>query len=282
MNLSTSCRLFGISRQAIYKQEQADVQKQVILSKVKAIVRQRRMDMPRLGTRKLYYLLKETFHDNDIKIGRDRLFDFLRASHMLIKPRKNYTKTTWSKHWLRKHPNLVKEYRPALPEELWVSDITYVKTKKQNCFVSLITDAYSRKIMGYYVSDDLKAESVMQALKMAVSDRVYRHELIHHSDRGIQYCAEPYQQLLNKFDLKCSMTDGYDCYQNALAERMNGILKHEFLINTPQDIDQLKKMVAQSVNIYNNQRPHLSLNMKTPNQKHKEKSLIDESIRDII
>lgn len=281
MNLSISCRLLGISRQAIYKQEQAAVSKQLVLSKVKAIVRHQRMEMPRLGTRKLYYLLDNEFCNNGLKIGRDKLFEFLRVAHMLIKPRKNYTKTTWSKHWLRKHPNLVKNNIVSKAEQLWVSDITYVKTRKHNCFVSLVTDAYSRRIMGYHVSEDLKAESVMQALKMAVADRVYRHELIHHSDRGIQYCAEPYQQLLTKHGLRCSMTDGYDCYQNALAERMNGILKHEFLLNTPADSSQLKTMVAQSVNIYNSKRPHLSLKMKTPDMIHKEKSLIDSSTRDI-
>lgn len=281
MNLSISCRLLGISRQAIYKQEQAAISKQLVLSKVKAIVRHQRMEMPRLGTRKLYYLLDKEFRDNGLKIGRDKLFEFLRVAHMLIEPRKNYTKTTWSKHWLRKHPNLVKDSIVGKAEQLWVSDITYVKTKKHNCFVSLVTDAYSRRIMGYHVSEDLKAESVMRALKMAVADRVYRHELIHHSDRGIQYCAEPYQQLLIKHGLKCSMTDGYDCYQNALAERMNGILKHEFLLSTPADSSQLKTMVAQSVNIYNSKRPHLSLKMKTPDMIHKEKSLIDSSTRDI-
>lgn len=280
MNLSNACRLFGISRQAIYKREHADVKKQRTMSKVTAIVRYQRKDMPRIGTRKLYYLLEQEFKANGIKIGRDRLFDFLRTSHMLIKPAKNYTKTTWSKHWLRKHPNLAKNEVINKAEQLWVSDITYVKTCKENCFLSLVTDAYSRRIMGYYVSDDLKAESVMQALKMAVGNRIYNHDLIHHSDRGIQYCAEPYQDLLKKHGLRCSMTDGYDCYQNALAERMNGILKHEFILNTPEDISQLRKIVAQSINIYNRKRPHLSLKMKTPNQIHKEKSLTETSIRD--
>lgn len=282
MNLSTACRLFGISRQALYKAEQADIKRQGILSEVTTMVRSRRMDMPRIGTRKLYYLLKEDFKQNSLKIGRDKLFDFLRAGHLLVKPRKSYTKTTWSKHWLHKHPNWVKECHIDKAEQLWVSDITYIKTKEQNCYLSLVTDAYSRRIMGYHVSEDLKTESVIQALKMAVDDRVYRHSLIHHSDRGLQYCAEPYQQQLKKNGIKCSMTDGYDCYQNALAERINGILKNEFLLHIPDNIKQLKTMVRQSVNIYNEKRPHLSLNMNTPNQKHKEKSLIDESIRDNI
>ena len=270
MTLSCSCRLFGISRQAIYKQEKVYKERTVVLSQVKAMVRSRRMDMPRLGTRKLYFLLKEQFHSQRIKIGRDRLFDFLRNEHMLIKPKKSYTKTTWSKHWLRKHPNLIKDVNPTLPEQLWVSDITYLKTRKDNCYLSLVTDAFSRRIMGYHLSDDLKADSVVKALKMAVADRVYSHELIHHSDRGLQYCSEPYQLILHVNNIRCSMTDGYDCYQNALAERMNGILKEEFLFPVVENMEQLKIMVKQSIDIYNSKRPHLSLDMKTPDQVHKQ------------
>lgn len=280
MSLTTACRLFGVSRQAVYKQEKSYEQKSGTLARVKAMVRSQRLDMPRIGTRKLYYLLKRDFVQSDIKIGRDGLFDCLRREHMLIKPLKNYTKTTWSKHWLHKHPNLAKAMTVNGAEQLWVSDITYIKTKAQNCYLSLVTDAYSRRIMGYHVSEDLKTEGVMQALKMAVADRVYKHTLVHHSDRGLQYCAEPYQQLLRLHGITCSMTDGYDCYQNALAERINGILKNEFLLQTPSDITQLRTMVKQTVTIYNSKRPHLSLNMKTPNQIHKEKSLTENSIRD--
>lgn len=208
MSLSTACRLFGISRQAIYKKELSNAHRQIVLTKVKAIVTYKRMIMPRIGTRKLYYLLKQDFIENRIKIGRDKLFDCLKKSHMLIRPRKNYTKTTWSKHWLYKHPNLVKNMTVSMPEQLWVSDITYLRTKSQGCYLSMVTDVYSRKIMGYYVSSDLKTEGVLEALKMAASDRVYRHGLIHHSDRGLQYCAEPYQQHLQANGIRCSMTDG--------------------------------------------------------------------------
>jgi len=280
MSLSASCRLFGISRQAIYKRQKAHEQKGVVYSQIKAMVGDKRMSMPRLGTRKLYHILKADFKANNIKIGRDGLFNLLKNAHMLISPMKSYTRTTWSKHWLHKHPNLAKTMIVNQAEQLWVSDITYIKTKTQNCYLSLVTDAYSRKIVGYYVSEDLKTEGMVQALKMAISDRVYNHPLVHHSDRGIQYCAEPYQQLLCKHEIKCSMTDGYDCYQNALAERINGILKNEFLLYVPSDIDQLRTMVKQSISIYNDKRPHLSLNMKTPNQVHNEKSLTKNSIRD--
>ena len=246
----------------------------MIAAKVKAMVRTQRMSMPRLGTRKLYHLLKSDFARNNIKMGRDGLFECLKREHMLIKPVRSYTKTTQSRHWLYKHKNLVSKMCVDRPEQLWVSDITYIRTKAQNCYLSLVTDAYSRRIMGYHVSVDLKTESVMEALKMAVADKVYRGDLIHHSDRGIQYCAEPYQQLLQANGIICSMTDGYDCYQNALAERMNGILKNEFLLQTPADVSQLQTMVKQSVDTYNNKRPHLSLQMGIPNQKHKEKTLI--------
>lgn len=272
MNLSCACRLFGISRQAIYKQEKAGKERAVVLSQVKAMVRNQRMTMPRLGTRKLYFLLGGQFRSLGLKIGRDGLFKFLRNEHMLVRPKKSYTKTTWSKHWLHKHPNLIKEIAPTAPEQLWVSDITYLKTKNDNCYLSLVTDAFSRRIMGYHLSDDLKADSVAKALNMAVSGRVYSHDLIHHSDRGLQYCSEPYQQILINNKIQCSMTDGYDCYQNALAERINGILKEEFLFPLADNINQLKAMVKQSIDIYNSKRPHLSLDMQTPNQVHKQKS----------
>lgn len=280
MSISASCRLFGISRQAIYKQENRYIQKMVVLSKVKVMVRSQRMNMPRIGTRKLYYLLKQDFKYSGIKIGRDGLFDYMRKEHMLIRPQKTYTRTTWSKHWLFKHPNLMKQMVVDKAEQLWVSDITYIKTKAQSCYLSLITDAYSRRIIGHYVSPYLRTEGVMEALKMAVADRVYRHELIHHSDRGIQYCAEPYQQILRDNGIKCSMTDGYDCYQNAMAERMNGIIKNEFLVNLAADIEQLKIMVKQSIDIYNKRRPHLSLAMKTPYQIHTENRSAEQFIKD--
>ena len=280
MSLSAACRIFGISRQAVYQQESRYAGKQLTLFQVRTMVRAQRMSMPRIGTRKLYYLLKHELISKGIKMGRDGLFGCLRSEHMLIKPLKNYTKTTWSRHWLYKHPNLMKTTTVDKAEQLWVSDITYIRTQAQSCYLSLITDAYSRRIVGYYVSPDLRTEGVMEALKMAVADRVYRHPLVHHSDRGVQYCAEPYQQILKDNGIRCSMTDGYDCYQNALAERMNGIIKNEFLVQEAADIEQLKKMVRQSVDTYNERRPHLSLNMNTPNKIHKEKSLPGSATKD--
>ena len=227
-----------------------------------------RIRMPRIGARKLYYLLKDEFVRRNIKIGRDAFFDYLRSESMLIRRRKNYTKTTFSKHWLRKYPNLLQEVKIKRPEQVFVSDITYLKSTAGTHYLSLITDAFSRKIVGYYLSNDMNAESVAKALIMAIRQRTTNQTLIHHSDRGLQYCSSIYQEILSNNHIQPSMTEGYDCYQNALAERMNGILKQEFLFNQCRNIVELKKLVKESVDIYNNDRPHLSLNMKTPNFIH--------------
>lgn len=233
------------------------------------LVLRQRIYMPRVGTRKLYKLLEEDLRNNGLKMGRDKLFSYLRHLHLLVKPLKSYTKTTNSKHWMHKHPNLVKDFKPQEPEQLWVSDITYIQTVHKTCYISLVTDAYSRKIMGYCLSEDLRSEHMAKALKMAIRNKKSNYKTIHHSDRGLQYCSGHYQAILNANNLVCSMTDGYDCYQNALAERMNGILKMEFLIEKYPDYNVLKKSLDQSIISYNNRRPHLSLNYKTPNQVHK-------------
>lgn len=273
MSLSRCCGLFGMSRQAIYQSQKRSLARSKQLSQVKYLVQQVRKDMPRLGTRKLYFLLKEEFDDQGIKIGRDALFDYLRSESLLIKPKKNYTKTTNSKHWLRKHPNLMKDTNPSRPEEFFVSDITYIKSRERTHYLSLVTDAYSRKIMGYHLSDDMSAENVVKAIKMATHNRKTTKNLIHHSDRGLQYCSSIYQSELKKHQIIPSMTDGYDCYQNAIAERINGILKGEFLINICNNGKELKKLIEQSIETYNNKRPHWSLNLKTPNFIHNKKSL---------
>jgi len=266
--------MFGISRQAFYQKQQREARRLNELQQVKSLVVNKRRVMPRLGTRKLHYLIADELRELGIKIGRDGLFDFLRSEQLLVKRRKSYTKTTMSKHWLHKHPNLLKTITPVRSEEVWVSDITYVPTRQGNTYLSLITDAYSRKIVGYHLSEDMKTESVAKALKMASKNRKTRLPLIHHSDRGLQYCAAEYQQILKADEITPSMTDGYDCYQNAMAERINGILKDEFLLTTCTDIEQLDKVIKQSIFIYNNNRPHLNLNYKTPTFIH-EKSLAE-------
>lgn len=263
--MSRTCRLFGVSRQAVYQQEARYLAREEELLKVKQLVERQRTIMPRLGTRKLYFLLEQSFNENGIKIGRDAFFAYLKREKMLVKPMKNYTKTTFSKHWLRKHPNLLKDINIYRTEQVFVSDITYLKSKERTHYLSLVTDVYSRKIVGYHLSDDMSAENVVKALKMAIKNRKTNLQLIHHSDRGLQYCSQVYQNELNKNNIIASMTDGYDCYQNALAERINGILKQEFLFYRCKSGSQLNQLIRESVECYNTRRPHLSLNMKTPN-----------------
>ena len=262
----------GISRQAIYQREKrADVRLNE-LAPVKEMVMKVRRFMPRLGTRKLYYLIQPLLGEQGIKLGRDALFDYLRQAGLLVKPRKNYTKTTFSRHWMRKHPNLLEAVCVDQPEKVFVSDITYLESDEGVHYLSLVTDACSRKIMGYEVSREMKASDVVKALNMAVGTRRYTTPLIHHSDRGSQYCSSEYQKVLQEAGITPSMTEGYDCYQNALAERVNGILKQEFLLYKCKSFADLQVLVGQSVDIYNRLRPHLSLGMKTPEEAHEKAS----------
>ena len=228
--------------------------------------------MPRLGTRKLYFLLKPKLEQLGIKIGRDGLFDYLRKNNLLVKPKRSYTKTTYSRHWMKKHPNLFQGLAVKRPEQVFVSDITYVESDEGVHYLSLVTDASSRKIMGHELSYEMKASDTVKALERAIKNRQSTLPLLHHSDRGSQYCSALYQDVLNKHQIKPSMTDGYDCYQNALAERINGILKHEFLIYRCKTFEDLQVLVKESVDVYNQLRPHLSLGMKTPNEVHKKAS----------
>ncbi|GAB7218761.1 hypothetical protein VcTj87_05820 [Vibrio comitans] len=242
--------------------------RQTELEPVRQMVLELRRYMPRLGTRKLYFLLKPKFIAQGIKLGRDAFFDYLREELLLVRPKRSYTKTTNSKHWMKKHPNRLKDFAPHRPEQVLVSDITYVQSREGTHYLSLVTDAFSRKIMGYELSDEMKTTDVVKALDMAIGKRRYDTPCIHHSDRGLQYCSGLYQGRLKSGNMVASMTDGYDCYQNALAERVNGILKQEFLLETCQNITELEKLVSESVLIYNSIRPHLSLGMKTPNEVH--------------
>lgn len=272
--------MFGISRQALYQQRRRDALRQQELVQLKARILEIRRRMPRIGTRKLYYLLQQDLTAMNMKIGRDALFSYLRTERLLIRPVKSYTKTTFSKHWLHKHSNHLKEMNIYRPEQVFVSDITYIKSAERTHYLSLVTDAYSRKIVGYKLSDDMGTENVVQALKMAIANRKTKLPLIHHSDRGLQYCSQLYQGVLSQNNITPSMTDGYDCYQNALAERINGILKQEFLLYKCKTTEQLEQLVKESVEIYNSDRPHLSLQMKTPNFVH-EKTCEDILTRSI-
>ena len=262
----------GISRQAYYQGCAAETNVANEHLQVLTLVREQRMVQPRVGTRKLHYLLKSSMTERHIKMGRDSLFKLLRKARLLVLPSRSYHKTTNSHHRFYKPPNLLKsglhQVTPSRPEEVWVADITYLPTQTQNTYLSLVTDAYSRKIVGYHVDEHMQTSAVGKALKMAVSARRLSLPLIHHSDRGIQYCSAEYQAIHEHHQITCSMTDGYDCYQNALAERVNGILKNEFLLTKPKDLEEARKMVKQSIKIYNEVRPHLSLKYKTPDVVH--------------
>lgn len=263
----------GISRQAYYKRCRSEQCRCSQAETVATLVRDVRLRQPRLGTRKLHHLLGPALVERWIKLGRDRLFDVLRAARLLVVPHRAYHKTTQSHHRFRRHPNLLKpgpdQIVPTGPEQVWVADITYLPTAGPFVYLSLVTDAFSRKIVGHHVHESLQTEQVSQALKKALRRRQTRQPLIHHSDRGVQYCATYYQDIHRRHGLRCSMTDGYDCYQNALAERVNGILKGEFLLQRPADLEQAAKMVEQSIRIYNHERPHAALKYKTPDAVHR-------------
>jgi len=237
------------------------------------LVSEVRVQMPRIGTRKLYHILQEEL--KELGVGRDKLFSILKANHMQIIPKRSYYITTDSHHRFRKHKNIVAELPIVRPEQVWVSDITYIGNRTNPIYLALVTDAYSKKNVGYDVSKSLCSIGSVRALSMAVKSRSYKKEnLIHHSDRGFQYCSDEYQKVLSEKKIKCSMTESYDPYANAVAERVNGILKQEFLgydKNLPIGI--MKELVKDSIRIYNNFRPHYSCNMLTPVKMHKQRSI---------
>lgn len=263
--------MFGISKQAYYKrlkvQDKVDMETSIILT----LVKEKRMLMPRLGGKKLYHMLKVDFENIGIKLGRDKFFDMLRENRMLVKRRKNYITTTNSHHRFRKYPNLIKELEINRPEQVWVADITYIKTNNGHTYLSLITDAYSKQIVGMHLSDNLKTTGPLEALKMAIKNRLYPDKpLIHHSDRGFQYCNPEYTNMLESSGIDVSMTQSYDPYENAVAERVNGILKCEFEIGSGfRDLSQADKEIIKSIAVYNNIRPHMSCGLLTPNEAHK-------------
>lgn len=232
-----------------------------------------RKQLPRIGTRKVYYLIKEDLRQQGLKFGRDKLFELMRLYGLQIRPRRRYTQTTMSKHWLRKWPNLIKSKRANHQDEVWVSDITYIKTEQGNCYLNMITDAYSRKIMGYALADNMETESMIKALNMAIAQRENPLvSTIHHSDRGLQYCSKEYASMTAKNNIRLSMTENGDPYENALAERMNRTIKEEFGMDRKmKNKQQVQKLVEESIFLYNYKRPHLALRMKTPDQVYNKK-----------
>jgi transposase InsO family protein len=232
-----------------------------------------RKTMPMLGGKKLYHILYERLEA--LGVGRDIYFKILRANRLLIVPKRRYHVTTNSMHRFKKHDNLILNIKINRPNQVWVSDITYIGKRDKPRYLSLVTDAYSKKIMGYYVADNLNSESSVKALEMAIKERADAiGSLIHHSDRGLQYCSDMYQEKLKRNDILCSMTQNSDPYENAVAERINGILKQEFKIDQYDlELKDIQVFVKESVETYNKKRPHISNYLLTPYEMHKQSEI---------
>jgi putative transposase len=264
------CGYFGVSRSGYYKESEKAVQKQSDEQVVLEMVDNIRRWHPRMGCKKLYKLLKAGMEEVGIKLGRDKFQGLLKRNKRLIKKRRKYAYTTDSFHSFRVYKNLLKGRELTQSHQAWVSDITYLRTSKGFVYLFLITDAYSRKIVGWDVSPSLAIEGGVKALKMAIKQCPDTKELIHHSDRGIQYCSKGYKKVLKKAKIEISMTEENHCYENATAERVNGILKQEYGLDETFISGKLAiKAVKEAIRSYNMERPHWSLNLATPEQMHK-------------
>jgi len=273
IGLAKLCGWFGVTRQAYYqngwKGIDISIEEDILLSEVSTI----REDHKRMGTRKLYDKLRPFMLEHQIKMGRDALFDLLSSNYMLVRKRKRRIQTTQSHHWLRKYTNLIHGFTPTAPNQLWVSDITYWKINGAHVYISFITDAFSRKIVGHHVAQTLETVETIQALKMAISgfskEPGNDFKLIHHSDRGVQYCSHDYVKLLQEYHIQISMTENGDPLENAIAERLNGILKDEYLNDSPvKTIVDARIALARAVYLYNEDRPHMSIGNLYPSQVH--------------
>ena len=260
------CSFFDLHRDAYYKYKKRLSEWTSVVAKVVDLVKKERESQPRVGTRKLHEALQPAFENESIKVGRDCLFDILRDSNMLVRRKRASCKTTNSYHHFHRYNNLIKDLEVTAPNQVWVSDITYIRTVKGFCYLALITDVYSRKIIGYDVSDSLELAGCLRALKLALRHTRNPSGLVHHSDRGIQYCSNLYVSELKKHNIKISMTEENHCYENAIAERVNGILKDEFYLDQCFFSTRHACLAAKNaINIYNSKRLHLSLGYQTPN-----------------
>lgn len=266
LRVAELCELFGYTKQAYYQGVQrhykCEADDFVVLQAVRTI----RAELPGVGGRKLQHMLSS---DYGIAVGRDALFDMLRRQGMLCKVRRRRVRTTFSGHGLAVYPNLTAGRIPLRPNEIWVSDITYNDIGRSFRYLFLITDAYSKKIVGWRPSDNMGSDNAVVALKMALKQRKDRLPLIHHSDRGLQYCAAKYVTLLRRNGISPSMTEKGDPRENAVAERVNGILKEEFLKYESVNGRNVDGIIACIIRSYNELRPHLSLGYTTPEEAHK-------------
>lgn len=279
ISLTRLCRLLGITRQAYYQHfwnvSDITIEQQLVLHRVREI----RLIHPAIGGRKLYYLLQTFLLEHQIKMGRDAVFDLLAMNKLLVRKRKRRVSTTQSHHWLKKYPNLIKGWHPSKPNQLWVADITYVALKNSFLYLNLITDAYSHKVMGFAVGENLEAIHTTRALQMALNSLDQTPEdLIHHSDRGIQYCSLDYVNILQQNHIEISMTENGDPLENPVAERINGILKYEYLNHYQlSELTQVIELVNEVIDRYNRLRPHLSINLITPEIAHHKKLLVNRT-----
>jgi len=277
VSIAVLCRLFGKTRHAYYdhiwRKEQELITEDIVLSQVYSF----RKALPKVGTRKLHYMLKPVLESHQIHIGRDYLFNLLADHKLLIRQRKRKAITTNSRHWMRKYSNLIKGKNITSPEQVWVSDITYIRLINQWGYLSLITDAFSRKIMGYSFRTDLSTRGCLDALHMALNNRVYKTNITHHSDRGSQYCSKAYVNLLLENNIAISMTENGDPYENAIAERVNGIIKTEFNLHSSQEGFELTyQNITDSIKHYNVTRPHASCDYLTPEKAHLEQKVLNK------
>lgn len=275
------CQVFGYSKQAYYKQLNQNASTAVKEEVIVGLIKNKRQIWKRGSGRNLHQCLQPELKKMDIKIGRDKFFDLLRHNHLLIKSKRHRTKTTCSHHHFNKYKNLLaKAPAPSKPGQVWVSDITYLWLKPQDkfCYLSIITDLYSRKIVGHCVHESLSVKGCITALEQALKNRTqHKKRLIHHSDRGVQYCCHAYVNLLKKHQIRISMTQTGDPLENPVAERINKTIKEEFT-NDRQinfcNIEQAKTAIKKFIEFYNNHRPHRSLEWLTPNQAEKRTGIL--------
>ena len=258
------CGLFGYTRQAYYQGFRRGYESSAAIDQTLDTVEKIRKKHPKMGVRKLKVVLAR---DYGIDVGRDSLFDIMRNAGLLMRKRMRHRRTTFSGHGMRTYPNLIKEIVPSRPDEIWVTDITYLHVEGRHMYVFLVTDMYSRMAVGWKVADNMRDDNAIEALKMALRGMNPQYKempVIHHSDRGSQYCSLDYVKLMKKHSMEISMTEGGNPRENSVAERVNGIIKNEYLYPLQVSISGLHMRVHRAIHAYNAERPHLSLNMHTP------------------